>query len=159
MALLDVPDLYGNAVFCDDIRTEIDGKSSLIGVYTNQMFVHGDFPVTLPKFAFSITFVQKKKIFDPNVGIRIFLPQDPDDAPSIQADMGEHSEGAVLANIPRPNFPMPPESDQAVVALRANLIFAPLVIAQPGAIKVRIARRGDLVRLGGLYVSKAPQTT
>jgi hypothetical protein len=159
MALLDPADLYGTTLFCDDIRFEQDGKATFVGVYGSQMFIHGTFPITLPKFAFGITFVQKKRIFDPNVGIRIFLPQDADDAPSIQADMGEHSEGAVLASLP-PQNPPPLASEpnnQAVITLHANLIFAPFTITAPGAIKVRVARRGDLVRLGALLIAEAPQ--
>jgi hypothetical protein len=159
MALLDAPDLYGNTLFCDDIRAEADGKVTYVGVYGSHMFVHNEFPVTLPKFAFGITFVQKKRIFDPNIGIRIFLPQDPDDAPSIKADAWEQTEGTVLANLPplMPGAVPAGQADQAIVALHANLIFAPFTITQPGVIKVRVERRGDLVRLGAISVGKAPQ--
>jgi len=37
-----------HAIFCDDIRHEINGKTSLIGCYTGQMYVPV-FPVTLPR--------------------------------------------------------------------------------------------------------------
>src|ERR1700730_10196073 len=111
MALLDAPDFYGHTLFCDDIRAEADGKMMFIGVYLDQMFVHSDFPVTLPKFGFGITFVQKQRLFDPNLGIRIFLPQYSDDAPSIQADMREQVQ------------PEGPANQQPIVTLRANLVF------------------------------------
>jgi hypothetical protein len=35
-------------IFCDDIRHEINGKVSLMGMYRGEMFVP-DFPITLPK--------------------------------------------------------------------------------------------------------------
>ena len=35
-------------IFCDDVRQEIGGKCSYIGVYGGEMFVPG-FPVSLPK--------------------------------------------------------------------------------------------------------------
>lgn len=36
------------ATYCDDVRLEINGKTSLIGVYANAMFVQG-FPTNLMK--------------------------------------------------------------------------------------------------------------
>lgn len=153
MALLDSPDVFGTTIFCDDIRTEIDGKVTFVGVYSQQMFIHGEFPVTLPKFSFGIIFVQKKSVFEANLGIRIFLPGDADDAPSVQADLSEGHEGAILAAASAS-----PDTPQAIVVLRSNLVLAPLEIKQAGAIKVRIARRGDLVRLGALEVTGANPT-
>lgn len=38
----------GTALFCDDLRHEINGKLSLMGVYTGDMYVP-HFPITLPK--------------------------------------------------------------------------------------------------------------
>ena len=35
--------------FCDDIRQEIGGKLSYMGVYSSDLYV-GGFPITLPKF-------------------------------------------------------------------------------------------------------------
>jgi hypothetical protein len=157
MALLDSPDMYGHTLFCDDIRAEVDGKMMFIGSYGTQMLVHSEFPVTLPKFAFGITFNQKKTLFDPNLGIRIFLPQDSDDAPSIRADMFE--EKPIVANIPFATPIAEQDEKHAIVTLTANLIFAPFTIVMPGLIKVRIARRGDQVRVGVLSVAKAPQAT
>lgn len=37
-----------SVLYCDDIRHEVAGKLSLIGVYADALLVH-DFPVTLPK--------------------------------------------------------------------------------------------------------------
>jgi len=36
------------SIFCDDVRYELNGKVSLMGIYNDQMFVP-DFPITLPK--------------------------------------------------------------------------------------------------------------
>ena len=47
-------DAFGLTIFCDDIRSEIDGKISLIGCYTGRMMIGGEFPVILPKLGLSI---------------------------------------------------------------------------------------------------------
>lgn len=152
MAILDPPDFYGYTIFCDDIRAEAEGKMMFIGVYASYMFIHADFPVTLPKFGFGITFLQKRKVFESNLGIRIFLPQDSDDVPSIQADMKEVAESAIDTSARAMGLE---QHDASVISLHANLIFAPFTIMQPGPVKVRIARRGDLVRLGTLTIRGA----
>jgi hypothetical protein len=151
MALLDAPDFFGHTLFCDDIRNELDGKNSFIGVYGTQMLIHADFPVTLPKFAFGISFTQKRKVFDANLGIRIFLPGDAEDSPSVVADMtGPSSEDVQATGFS--NLITSP-TDHAAITLHGNIILAPLTIKTPGLIKVRIARRGDLIRVGALEVA------
>jgi hypothetical protein len=155
MALLDAPDFYGYTLFCDDIRTEADGKMTYVGRYLSHMLVHSDFPVSLPKFGFGIAFVQLKKLFDPNLGIRIFLPQDSLDSPSIQADLRQLAEAAYAA-APESD-PIEPNS-QPVIALHANLILAPLQLTAAGFIRVRIQRGDDLVRIGALTITRSGQS-
>ena len=48
-----------STIYCDDIRQEVGGKLSLMGVYNNVMYVQ-QFPVTLPKFWVVATFVASK---------------------------------------------------------------------------------------------------
>lgn len=161
MVLLPPPDVYGYTIFCDDIRSEADGKISYIGAYGGHMFVHVGFPITLPKFGFAMFLFQRIDDFVPELGIRIFLPGDPDEAASIQAQMGEVVEGATMAQVdaqksavhPAANLP----EDSPMVSMQANLVLAPLVIKEPGQIRVRAVRKGDLVRLGGMTISPVPQ--
>jgi len=155
MALLDAPDLFGRTIFCDDIRTEADGKISYIGSYGGYMFVHGPFPFTLPKFGLGIVFAQRKSLFVPNVGLRVFLPGDTEDAPSLVADLQEVAEGAtaIAASAASPL----PASDQSYVHLMANIILAPLVLKEPGPMKVRAVRGEDMIRLGTLTILPSQQ--
>ena len=86
MALLDTPDIYGYTLFCEDVRLEASGARTVVGMYTGTMFLQTNFPVTLAKFAFVVTLLQRKTIFNPNIGLRIFMPGDTETA-SIQAAM------------------------------------------------------------------------
>ncbi|EIM93892.1 hypothetical protein WQE_47694 [Paraburkholderia hospita] len=45
-----------SVIYADDLRQEIDGKITIIGMYQSQMLVES-FPVTLPKLAVFITAV------------------------------------------------------------------------------------------------------
>jgi hypothetical protein len=140
----DPPDFFGHAIFCDDIRMEVDGKVTYVGVYaTNTMLVRSAFPATLPKFCISIFFNQKAELFKPNLGIRIFLPQDADDVASIQAEFAGQLQGEPL---PR-------------VQIMANATFGPFTIEKPGEIRVRILRESVLHRIGTLRVLPHPEAT
>src|SRR5271169_3055754 len=112
MITADPPEIYGYTIFCDDIRQEIGGKFSYIGVYNGFMFIHGSLPVTLPKFCLSITFLQRREILEANIGLRIFLPgETDDDTASVQAEFQELSHGIVaeqtaieVAGLPKPDI-------------------------------------------------------
>ena len=142
-----VPDIFGHTIFCDDIRFEADGKFTFVGAYGGHMFVRTEFPATLPKFGIHVMFIQRAAVFDPMVSLRIFLPGDAEDAPSIEAEVQN----------PIPTTPTEPVGEN--VAMGTNMIFAPLQIKEPGLIKVRMLRQGILHRLGSLNVRPFPTVT
>jgi hypothetical protein len=142
--LVDMPDVFGHAVFCDDIRFEVDGKITYVGAYNHgRMNIRGSFPANLAKFCVGITFVQRRDIFVPNIALKIFLPTDPEDKPTVDMDLTPPAE------IPDTGLPN--------VIMNANLIMAPCVINGPGDIRVRILRDGLIHRLGALRVDQEPQ--
>jgi hypothetical protein len=150
MDTLAPPEIYGFTTFCDDIRQEVGGKFSYIGVYSGFMFVHGTCPITLPKFCLAITLIQRRELLVPNIGIRIFLPgETDDDTPSIQADFRETREG-IVAEQTAADVADLPKSDISQVAMHTKVLLAPFVLNKPGDIKVRALRQGQFIRLGVL---------
>jgi hypothetical protein len=161
MALLPIPDIFGHTIFCDDIRQEADGKLFFIGVYGSVMVVHAPFPVTLPTLAFGINLSQRKDIFLPRAGLRIFLPGDAESAASIQAEIGEISEGVVAAQLSAMSESIHPDArvpiEESYPSLRAILKFTQIELKQPGRIKVRAIVGENIARIGSIAVSLAPQ--
>jgi hypothetical protein len=156
METVELPDVYGYTLFCDDIRLEADGKFNFIGTYQSQMFVQGSFPVILPKFGFGISLLQRREHFVANAKILIFLPGDSDEAPSIQSEVKEAAEGPTLGQADLVSDFLT-EEQKAYIALRANFVCAPLTINQSGTIKVRAVHKDRLIRLGSLAVIQPPQ--
>lgn len=141
MRELDPPEISGYTVFCDDIRFEQEGKITLVGIYHSAILIRSnEFPVNLPKFALSVVFNQLKSIFEPKLQLRISLPGDKVEEPSIVVEIEPP------ADLPALN------SERPTISARANIILAPLTINGPGQIKVRIERRGDLHPVGRLDV-------
>jgi hypothetical protein len=158
VATIDAPEIYGFTIFCDDIRQEIGGKFTYVGVYRGLMFIQGSFPVVLPKLCLAVTFLQRRDILIANVGIRIFLPGETD-TPSIQADFQESQEGIVAEQTAAEVSGLPKAHDPSFVELHAKTILSPFAITQAGDVRVRALRDGNLYRLGGLRVALAPEPT
>lgn len=144
--------VYGNAIFCDDIRNEHGGKLTLVGVYPTVMFVHGEFPFTLPKFGISISYHEAAHIAGQEpVMLKVFLPGDPDDKPSVDAPL----PAAKSDNAADPYPPDIPPTRYVRNALQ--VMFTPLTINKEGRIKVLAMRADEEIRLGLLPVLKAPK--
>lgn len=51
---MKMPEPTGIAIFCDDIREEVGGKTSYMGVYNGEMIIPTEAPTVLPKFCVSV---------------------------------------------------------------------------------------------------------
>jgi hypothetical protein len=142
---VDVADVFGNTIFCDDIRFEQEGKVSFIGSYGTSMQVNGAFPAVLPKFGFGVFIWQKFELADRDAKIQIYLPGDADGSPSMQAG----PEADALPN---------PSPDTKFLVMAAHLLAVPLALKAPGTIRVRALVNGKLHRLGSLLVTQGPTT-
>lgn len=143
---------YGNVVFCDDIRVEEGGKFSFMGVYTNAIIVHSEFPVTLPKFGIFITYIEQYGQMEGDLSLRVYLPGDPDDKPSMVGDTIPASFRE-FTKLPDPDSEFP--IDKPVKQYRSPLLLAPFTLRQKGFIKVRALVGNELVRLGAIKVDQA----
>jgi hypothetical protein len=155
METLESPAVFGHTIFCDDIRHEVGGKLTFVGVYQNHLALT-QFPAVLSKFGFGISFFQRPEVFEPAVKLLVFVPGDSPEVASIQVDINELSPGEVMekASAFRETFP---RADSSYIAGRANLVLEQFTINEPGAVKVRIEHRGKLVRLGAMNFFQAPK--
>lgn len=48
---MNMPEIFGHAIFCDDIRFEMGGKASYMGIYGHDMTISGPKPALLPKLS------------------------------------------------------------------------------------------------------------
>ena len=146
------PTLRGYTIFCDDIRSEVGGKTTFVGTYDGVLFIHGEFPFVLGKFGMAIRYQEQKGVFtNEEATLRIFLPGDEANKASIEnllpmQDARKNASPAPLDDDP---------SEIKYIAVGANLIFSPLVIPKAGTIKVWVQCGEETVKLGNLVVIKA----
>lgn len=147
MKEIEWPFPYGYTIFCDDIRTELGNKLSLMGCYSRDLFVPF-FPCILPKFSFLISYFEDPKDFGRfPLEVRIFLPENDDDNPFFRVQIPLPPNQALKADDLEQSGLRP----RAGITLPITLTQLPLL--EPGAMRVRMARGDDeIVRLGALMI-------
>ena len=76
----------GDTIFCDDIRHEITGKVTLVGVYSSHLFVASAFP-TKVKLCMRILYQEHPGESDLPLQLQIYLPGDKEGEAQIKADV------------------------------------------------------------------------
>lgn len=156
MKLRPTPEAFGHAIFCDDIRMEVGNKLTFAGCYFGIMFLNSDFPATISRFCVAVEYSQERgKVILP-IKFVIFLPNDPEDKPSIEFGPSPEVNEQGIQDMEAYTIDLGVSPDIATV--NAQIGIGGLSIAQPGAIKVRAVRGGELVRLGTLRIMRAPSS-
>ena len=154
MKLLDPPDAWGYTIFCDDIRVEIGNKLTYVGTYSGQLLIHGSFPSTIPKLCLGIVYYQRLSKGVLPVRINVFMPNDPDEKPSFQAEMPPEAAQHAVEDAQELASREGPQA-AAFVTAYMQVAFTPATITQPGLVRVRAIRGDELIRLGTLDVRPA----
>jgi hypothetical protein len=139
---------WGFSLFCDDIRVEVGGKLSVMGIYQSDMIFPADvsFPLTVPKFCILIKYFELLDAFSDDLEFRVFLPGDPADIPSTSTLISRSA-------LPKPEHPKNFEPDQEkIFTATVPIVFGPFPIKQEGFLKVRVQCGGVTTNLGSLMI-------
>ena len=138
-----------SAIYCDDIRQEVGGKLSLIGVYNAVMYVQ-QFPVTLPKLWIMATYVAPHDESPKSLIVRVLKNNE------ALADLNALPEYLQQpANAREPVVPMP-DGSQHVIASHVHVCFSPLVLEGPCILRVAAVTDKGEVRGLGLQIQQQP---
>lgn len=143
---------YATTLFCDDIRHEIGGKTSLIGVYDGKLLVN-EFPATLNKLCLIVhLYTSEDKKFE-SLDFKVFLEE------TVIAEIKVSPEQLAQATPPKPE----PENGKKKKAMRQKVaftfIFSPLLVEKPGHIKILAKTESTDLRAPGLKIDLAPEGT
>ena len=138
----------GWVTFCDDVRHEVGGKRSLIGIYSNVMYVNASFPVTLPKFAIVVSWLDRIEGAANARKIIVNLPGDKPEEASISVDLPPHD--TLQHSLPTKNALGEPASE---TIMNFELITSPIEIKEPGKIRVAVLVDDKEIELGKLLVT------
>jgi hypothetical protein len=135
---------WGFSLFCDDIRPELGGKYSIMGVYQVDMILMTPPPFVAPKFGILVKYFETLESRDGDLSLKIYMPGDQKDAPTITMPVPRAEIG-----------PSPPDLDadqERIFAATIPVVLAPFVIAKEGFIKVRMSRGDVVTNLGSLKI-------
>jgi hypothetical protein len=141
-------DAWGFSLFCDDIRAEVGGKISVMGIYQADMIFTQDPPIVLPKFAILVKYYETPGVFTDDVVLKVFFPGDEKDAPTLAIPIPRQS-----MQIGEPQYEME-EGQEHVFSLAAPVVMAPFQVTKYGFLKVRAACGDAVTNLGSLMLRK-----
>lgn len=140
----------GYTLFCDDIRHEVTGKTTLVGIYNSQLIVTGNLPIVLPKLCASITIRLNPPPHHLKPVIKVFRTDQDEPIFVCEVDIP-----AVHPNkIPRVTDHLEPDA-VTFMQFSVNAQFESFQIERPCALKVRVFIGEDEIRLGALQIIHA----
>jgi len=125
---------YVQTLFCDDIRHELGGKLSYIGVYSGGLFVTS-FPITLPKLCLSVQVVTPGE--KPMDSLTLRVLKDEEVLQEIVVDEAQLSAASVI-----PEEMTDDERNERLQLAHFMLVFSPIQFEAPCVLRVR-ALTGD----------------
>jgi len=138
-------------LFCDDIRHEMGGKLSFIGVYSGGLFVHA-FPATLPKLCLSVRIVTPAD--EPLRSLKLRVLKDDEVLQEIAMDDEQ------LAAFSDAAEDMTEEQrKERVQTAQFILVFSPIQFEGPCTLRVRVQTEDGELRGMALKVDQAQPLT
>ncbi|HEY1474581.1 MAG TPA: hypothetical protein VGF53_10920 [Pseudolabrys sp.] len=144
---------WGFSLFVDDIRSEMGGKLSAMGIYQADMIfpTTQDFPLALPRFGILVKYYEVQNFFKDDIFIRVFFPGDSKDEPGTVVPF---NRAALDARTLPPSYELE-EDQERIFNLTFPIFISPLLIKQEGFVKVRAVCGGTTTNLGSLMIRKA----
>lgn len=131
-------------LFCDDIRHEIGGKLSYIGVYSGGLFVPA-FPVTLPKLCLSVRIVTPA-----NEPLRTLILRVLKDEENLQELTLDEDQLAAASDVDED------ATEEQIQMTQFMLVFSPIQFDEPCTLKVRVQTETGELRGMALKVDQLP---
>jgi hypothetical protein len=142
---------WGFSLFCDDIRAEVGGKMSVMGIYQADMVFPPStvFPFNITKLCILVKYYEEPGKLTEDLELRVSIPGDSADKPSIVVPMPR-------SDVDKSGKGFPLESDQKhVVGVTVPLSLTPLRLNEPGFVKVRMRCGSIVTNLGSLMIRAA----
>jgi len=135
-----------STIFCDDIRQEVGGKLSLMGVYSGVMFLQA-LPATLPKLCVSLTALTSTECPFQKISFKILKGDDL----LVENDLDANQ---LIESSKNQDGSMDDGKDK-IQLINMALVFSPLNIEEECVIRVRVYADGEELRGPGLTIKLA----
>ncbi|KTB97813.1 DUF6941 family protein [Pseudomonas sp. ICMP 10191] len=136
---------YAHAIFCDDIRQEVGGKTTMVGIYTGQL-VASEIPCVLPKICLALSLVtpQKRKFEE------ICVTGSFNDVEIFKMELSKKQIESIVTQAPERTEPV------SFYTVQLMAILTPFQIEKAGKLKLSVLADGKKLECGGLEIKHAP---
>lgn len=138
---------YAHSVFCDDIRQEVGGKLTLVGVYSGALLVP-TFPTVLPKLCIVLDIVTPAD--KPFQQLKVRVLRDDETLADGDVHIADLSPGNAEAL-----DGLVADGDR-LQSVMVHFVFSPLKLDKPGVVRIRVETEGEELRARGLIVGTMP---
>lgn len=144
-------DRFVTAIYCDDIREEVGGKRSFMGVYTGRLTVPNA-PAILPKFC--VVVILNTPINRPFVKCAIRILRDGDTIAEMDFD------STMLGDMQRKitTEPMSPDTENPSIILHAVAQIIPFPIVGDSKLRIRVQTEDEELKGPALEIKVATPT-
>ncbi len=136
------------SIFCDDLRQEVGGKLTFVGVYTGALWVPS-LPTVLPKFVVAVTLIADSLPRNGELEFKILRNDEVIASRTLDA-------AGLVVNSPSAGQIGTASDIETVQVVRAFFAFAPFEIDSPGILRVRATVDGEELKAGGLTIDLLP---
>jgi hypothetical protein len=142
-------DRHIETLFCDDIRHEVSGKLTFVGVYSSHLFVP-KFPITLPKLCLAVKVISPGSQPLEALSLRIFR----NDETLQKIDVDEQQLATASDSVDQI---AESQREGAVQTAQFFLVFSPIQFDAPCTLVVRAQTESGELRGLSLQVQQAAQ--
>lgn len=142
---------HGFTIFCEDLREEVSGQTTYVGVYGDAMFIDHPLPIQLPQMFMAVHLFDEPREGEANIVLKVAGPGFNFDSPEMSLDINPEFKLLDLPDIG--DMPARPRA-HVVVKMGAT----PYKIARYGRLRVAAIWNGNFVPLGSLAISPTPES-
>ena len=136
---------YAHAIFCDDIRQEVSGKTTMVGIYTGQL-VASEIPCVLPKICIALSLVTPiGRNFE-----EIIVTGNFNDVEIFKMGLSKHQIEEIMAQAPDMAVPT------SFFTVQLMAILSPFQVEKAGKLILSVLADGEKLECGGLEITQAP---
>jgi hypothetical protein len=120
------------------------------------MSVYGTFPAIIAKLCISVYFYELQDIAakrDDIVPVSVFGPGESFDNPALKGELPPPDVNYLNS---LSQFPHYRDTDALYAVANINIMFAPLLIKEPGWLRVRARYKDEVIRLGSIRIDQGP---
>lgn len=141
---------HGFTIFCEDLREEVSGQTTYVGVYGDAMFIDHALPIQLPQLCMAVHLFDEPREGEASIVLKVAGPGIDFETPEMSLEINPEFKLLDLPDI----GDMPARPRAHVVVKMGSSQYK---VTRYGRIRVAAVWNGNFVPLGSLAICPPPE--